>query len=160
MKAILNLLKLIYIKLFKINDTPQKVALGFGIGVFLGIIPATGPIAALVVASFLHINRAAAVLGSLLTNTWTSILTIILSIKLGSAIMRLSWQEVYTGWLILLNDFHWGDLFKLSILKIILPVIIGYFVIAFCLSILVYLIFLLILTKIKHESKNRIKLSR
>jgi len=160
MKAIINLFRQIFIKLFKINDTPQKIALGFGIGVFLGIIPGTGPIAALVVASFLHINRAAAVLGSLLANTWTSILTILLSIKLGSAIMKLSWQEVYKGWLILLNDFQWADLFKLSILKIILQVLIGYFVIALCLGFLVYLIFFLIVNRIKHENKDRIKLSR
>lgn len=151
MKAVVNFFKQIYIKLFRINDTPQKIALGFGIGVFLGIIPGTGPIAALVVASFLRINRAAAILGSLFTNTWISILTILLSIKLGSAIMRLSWQEVYNGWLILLNDFHWVDLFKLSILKIILSVLIGYFVVAFCLGFLVYFIFFLILTSIKHK---------
>lgn len=160
MKAIFNFFRQIFIKLFRINDTPQKIALGFGIGVFLGIIPGTGPIAALIVASFLHINRAAAILGSLLANTWTSILTILLSIKLGSAIMRLNWQEVYKGWLILLNNFHWVDLFKVSILKIILPVLIGYFVIAFCLGILVYLIFFLLLTIKRHESKNRINLSR
>lgn len=45
---ILRLLKLIYIKLFRINDTPQKIAQGFGLGVFLGILPGTGPIAAAV----------------------------------------------------------------------------------------------------------------
>jgi uncharacterized protein (DUF2062 family) len=148
----------IFIKLFRINDTPQKIALGFGIGVFLGIIPGTGPVAALLVASFLHINCAAAVFGSLFTNTWTSILTILFSIKLGSAIMKLSWQEVYKGWLIVLNDFQWADLFKLPILKIILPVLIGYFVLALCLGFLVYLIFFLIFKKIKHENKNRINL--
>jgi len=134
-----GLLRQFFIKLFKINDTPQKIALGFGIGVFLGIIPGAGMLAALVIASFLHINRAAAILGSLLTNTWTTLLTTILSIKIGSTILGLKWQEVYKGWLNLLKDFQWGNLFKLSILKIILPILIlpplsGYWKNKICIS--------------------------
>jgi len=154
-----GLLRQFFIKLFKINDTPHKIALGFGIGVFLGIIPGTGPLVALIIASFLRINRAAAILGSLLTNTWTTLLTTILSIKIGSTILGLNWQEVYKSWLNLLKDFQWGNLFKLSILKIILPILIGYFMIALFLGLLVYLIFLLILTRRKNENKDRIKLS-
>lgn len=40
----------IYLKLFQINDTPQRIALGVGLGVFTGIIPGAGPIAALFLA--------------------------------------------------------------------------------------------------------------
>lgn len=143
----MKIFRLIYRKLFSINDTPQRIALGLGMGVFLGIIPGTGPIAALFLAFILRVNRAAALLGSLLTNTWLSVVTFFLSIKAGSAIMKTGWQEAHQNWLLFLKEFHWLKLFKLSILKIILPVIIGYFTVAFCLGLAVYLITLIILKR-------------
>jgi len=138
--------KFIYLKLFRIHDTPQRIALGLGIGVLLGILPGTGPIAAIFLALVLRLNRAAALLGSLLTNTWLSIVTFSLSIKVGSSIMRVDWQETYQT--------------QSPALKIILPVITGYLVVAFCLGALVYLATLIIVTRIKYENKSRIYLSR
>ncbi len=155
---ILRLLRLIYIKLFRIHDTPQKIALGVGIGVFLGILPGTGPIAAVFMAFVLRVNRAAALLGSLLTNTWLSIVTFFLSIKVGSSIMGVDWQDVHRNWGQFLKDFKVVTLFKLATLKIILPVIIGYFVVSFCLGLIAYLITLTIITGIRHESKSRINI--
>ena len=156
---ILRFLKLIYIKLFRIHDTPQKIALGVGIGVFLGIMPGTGPIAAVFMALALRVNRAAALLGSLLTNTWLSILTFFLSIKLGSAIMGLHWQDVHRDWVQFLKDFKVITLFKVATLKIVLPVIIGYLVVGFCLGLIAYLVTLSIITQIRHENKNRANIS-
>ncbi len=118
--------RLLYIKLFKINDSPQRIALGLGLGVFAGIIPGTGPVAALFLAFIFRVNRASALLGSLLTNTWLSFVTFILAIKVGSAIMHLDWQVVRQGW-------------------ILFPVILGYFIVSFSLGILVYLVTLIIL---------------
>jgi uncharacterized protein (DUF2062 family) len=118
--------RLLYIKLFKINDSPQRIALGLGLGVFAGIIPGTGPVAALFLAFIFRVNPASALLGSLLTNTWLSFVTFILAIKVGSAIMHLDWQVVRQGW-------------------ILLPVILGYFIVSFSLGILVYLVTLIIL---------------
>ena len=155
---ILRLLRLIYIKLFRIHDTPQKIALGVGIGVFLGIAPGTGPIAAVFMAFVLRVNRAAALLGSLLTNTWLSIVTFFLSIKVGSSIMGVDWQDVHRNWGQFLKDFKVVTLFKLATLKIILPVIIGYFVVSFCLGLIVYLITLTIITRIRHECKSRVNI--
>lgn len=158
--SISALFKSIYAKIFNINDTPQKISGGLGLGVFLGIIPGLGPIASLVLASMLRLNRASALLGSLLTNTWLSIITFFLSVKIGSAILKVQWQDIYYNWFVLLRDFHWLNLFKASALKVMLPVIVGYLVIGFALGFLVYLFTLITLTAIKHESKNRIKLSR
>jgi len=150
----------IYLKLFFINDTPQKIALGLGLGVFLGIIPGTGPIAALVIASALRINRASALLGSLITNTWLSIVTFILSIKAGSAIMGLGWEEVYHNWQLLLREKSWTNLLQLSALSIILPVLVGYFLVAFSLGLVVYLFTLIIITRLRNEkNKTRTHLS-
>ena len=140
---------LLYIKLFKINDTPRKIALGLGLGVCAGILPGTGPIASLFLALVFRANRASALLGSLLTNTWLSFLTFLLAIKAGSAIMHLHWQEVQDSWLLFLKDFHWLNLVKLSALRIILPILVGYFIIAIGLGFAVYLITLIILIKKK-----------
>jgi uncharacterized protein (DUF2062 family) len=158
--SISALFKSIYAKIFNINDTPQKISGGLGLGVFLGIIPGAGPIASLFLASLLRLNRASALLGSLLTNTWLSIITFFLSVKIGSAILKVQWQDIYYNWTVFLKTFHWLNLFKASALKVILPVILGYLVVGFALGFLAYLFALITLTAIRRESKNRIKLSR
>lgn len=149
---IINFFQVIYVKFFKINDTPQRVALGLGLGVFAGIIPGTGPIAALFLAFLFRVNRAAALLGSLLTNTWLSFVTFILAVKVGAAILKVSWQAVFQDWLNLIKEFNWLNLFKASILKTILPVVVGYIAIAFFLGFTVYLITLFIIIKIKQRN--------
>jgi uncharacterized protein (DUF2062 family) len=151
---ILRSFKRLYLKLVRINDSPQKIALGFGSGVFLGILPGTGPIAALILAALLRINKAAALLGSLLTNTWLSLVTFLLSIRVGSAILNVDSQKVYQDWKLFLRDFHWINLFKLSVLKIILPVLCGYLIVGFFAGLLVYVVTLIILKIIKKKKRN------
>jgi uncharacterized protein len=141
-----RLLGLLYTKLFKINDSPQKIALGFSLGVFAGILPGVGPLAALFLAFLCRVNRASALLGVLITNTWISLLTFILSIKIGSAIMGLSWKDAYSAWVLLAKDFHFSGLFKAQILGVIFPVILGYLVISAISGVLAYLAALAILT--------------
>lgn len=149
MYKLLRFFRLIYIKLFRINDSPQRIALGFGVGVFLGFLPGTGPIAALCTAFIFRINRASSLLGSLLVNTWTSIITFLFAIKIGSVIMGENWQQIYNQTLIIFNNFHLNSLFKLSFTKIILPILVGYFVIATCAGIIAYMLILLILMRLK-----------
>jgi len=144
-KFFLRTFKYLYLKLFRTHDTPQRIAFGLGIGVFLGILPGVGPLAGFIAATLLRANKAAAVLGALLTNTWTSLLTIVLAIKIGAAIKGLNWHDLFNQWQILLKDFHWKYLFRSTFLEILLPVLIGYLVIAFILGLSVYLISLLIL---------------
>jgi uncharacterized protein (DUF2062 family) len=145
MKKIKRFFNLLFAKLFKINDSPQKIALGLGIGVFTGIFPGTGPLAALFLALLLRVNRASALIGSLLTNTWLSFVTFLLAIKLGSGLFGIGWQQLHQDWSSFLKGFNWLALFQLSILKVILPVITGYLLIAFCLGLIVYLVALLVL---------------
>ena len=137
----------IFAKLFKINDSAEKIALGVGLGVFSGLIPGTGPAAALFLAFVFRANRAAALLGSILTNTWLSLVTFILAIKVGSMVLSRHWQEVYQKAQGLFQDFHWGSFFKLSFLDVALPVIIGYLIIGLFLGLVSYSIVLLIIKK-------------
>mgnify|MGYP001585077878 CR=1 FL=1 len=127
-------IKLTYIKLCRINDSPIKTALGFGLGVLMGVIPGVGPIAALFLAIILKVNRASALLGSLLFNTWSLVVISFLSIKAGPALMGLNAQEVYNGWLALISDFTWGKLCEASLFKVITPIVVGYLIISLLIS--------------------------
>jgi len=146
--------KFLYLKLIRINGSPQKIALGFGLGVFTGILPGTGPFAALFLALILRANRAAALLASIVTNTWLSLVTFVLAIKSGAVIFNISWRDLQLEWEVLLNGFKWSTLFNISIIKIVLPVLAGYLIISLGLGILTYIIALIILkTRRKYGSK-------
>lgn len=154
MKKIKRIIKLLYLKIVGINDTPERVALGLGLGVFLGLMPGSGPIAALTLAIVFKVNRFAALMGSLATNTWLSIVFFIPAVKLGAAIMNLSWRELYREWAMVMAHFRWAMLLKISLYRIILPVVIGYVIIALMISILVYLSAKIALGYKKHANKN------
>ncbi|TAM42436.1 DUF2062 domain-containing protein [bacterium] len=138
---------LIINKFFKINDSPQRIALGVGLGVFSGLMPGTGPVAALFLAFIFRANRAAALFGSLLTNTWLSLVTFILAIKAGSLVLGLHWQDVDRKMHGLIHDFGWVKFFKLSFLDVFLPVITGYLIIGLFMAAASYLVTLLIIKK-------------
>ncbi|MFH0918126.1 MAG: DUF2062 domain-containing protein [Candidatus Omnitrophota bacterium] len=145
-----KIVKLIFSKLFKINDSAQKIALGAGLGVFMGLLPGTGPAAALFLAFIFRANRAAALLGSLLTNTWLSLVTFILAIKVGSVILKLDWQAVHQQTQELFKNFGWAKLFKFSFLELLLPVVVGYLIIGLVLGALSYALTLIIIRRNFH----------
>lgn len=147
-------LNTIFSKLFKINDSPVKISLGIGLGVFAGLLPGTGPAAALFLAWVFKANRGAALLGGFLTNTWLSVVTFILAIKVGSVILRANWQSVQEQFQGLFKDFSWKVFFKFSFLEVLLPVVLGYLVIGLALGILSYFLSLLVIKKfLKTEVK-------
>jgi len=150
---IFRFFKLIYLKLFRINDTPQKIALGLGVGVFFGTMPVTGPLVALFFAFILRVNRASALLGSILTNTWLSIPTFIVAVKAGAMVTGADYEDIRKAWQALIKNFTLPDLFKLSMYDILLPIIIGYLMISFIISITAYLIALLALNYGKKRKK-------
>jgi uncharacterized protein (DUF2062 family) len=118
--------KLIYLKLFRINDSPLKIALGFGLGVFVGVMPAMGPVIAFALAFVFRVNRASALLGSILFNTWVGVISLLLAARIGSAVTGLSYRDVYGGWNELIKSFSWDKLFKTSIHEVLIPIGIGY----------------------------------
>ena len=149
-----RLLKFIYIKLFRINDSPQKVALGFALGVFTGVMPVISLREAFFLALLFRVNWPSALLGCILTDNWTTVLAFLLAIKTGSYIMRIDWHSVYAVSQQLLKHFHWSYLLKLSILKILIPVTIGYIVISLFYAFLSYLFALVVVTKIKSKKER------
>ena len=156
LSAISRFFRVLYLKLFRINDTPQKIALGFGIGVFLGVLPGAGPIAAFTLALLLKVNRAGALLGSVLTNTWLSIPVFLLSLKAGAMITGVRYQDLHRDWLLLIKDFQWASLFDVGAHKILLPTMVGYAVVSFVIAVIAYLIVLIIAKYVKLEKRKQV----
>ena len=138
-------------RLRRLLDSKIAIALGVGLGVFSGLMPGTGPAAALFLAFIFRANRAAALLGSILTNTWLSVVTFILAVKAGSMVLGRHWQEVYQKAQSLIRDFHWVSFFKLSLLDVVFPLVIGYLIIGLFLGLLSYLVVLMIIKRTIHK---------
>jgi uncharacterized protein (DUF2062 family) len=121
----------VYIQLAKVNDTPQRVALGVGVGVCLGIFPGTGPIAALTLAWVFRLNKAATLIGSLLTNTWLSLVTFVFAIQIGCMIFGLDWVKTEEQAHLLMSHFSWDQMREISLVGVIKPLLVGYAIVGF-----------------------------
>jgi uncharacterized protein (DUF2062 family) len=155
LNKIKRLAKLVYLKLFRINDTPLKIALGFGLGVFIGVMPGVGPVIALLLAFLFRVNRASAFLGSILFNTWVGLLALLFAIKVGSAVLGLNYHDVYTGWNELIKNFKWEKLFEVSVYDVLIPIGIGYFIIALFIASVATIVVYMIVLRIRNKKFNR-----
>lgn len=145
MDKIKSAFRRVYHNLFLINDSPQRVALGFGIGVFTGMLPGMGPVASVVLAAAARANKAAAFAASILTNTWISLIALAMATKIGGWIFRIPWETIRDDWRALLDDFQWSAFFSEAFYSIVLPIAVGYVIISIAAFIAAYLIALSIL---------------
>jgi uncharacterized protein (DUF2062 family) len=141
--------KWIYLELVKLDDTPQKIALGFGLGVFFGVMPAMGPLVALFFAFAFKANRAAAVLGCVITNAWTSIPVFLVSVKIGSALTGTNYATIRSAWGAVMRSFNWQALLQLSLYEIAIPVLLGYLAVSLFFGLTAYAIALAAVKVIK-----------
>lgn len=144
----------IYRKIFLIDDTPHRISLGFALGVLAGILPLTGPIAAMFLAFLFRVNRAAALLGSLLTNTWISIATFLLSIKIGSAIMGIDWHAAYDRCTVFIKNFRWAGIGTAPVFDILFPLVLGYAVISLAAGLIVYIVSVTVISLKKWKQRK------
>jgi hypothetical protein len=81
--------RLLKLKLLRINDPPERIARGAALGVVCGILPTFGfgGFIAFGLAFLFKANKAAAILGSLITNPITTPFIWTFSIMLGSLIL-------------------------------------------------------------------------
>lgn len=140
--------------LFINNDTPQRIAAGIGVGVFTGMMPGIGPGIALLLAALLRINKAGAVAGSVITNTWISFLALLPAVKTGAAVFGADWRDLRQAWTGLINAFNW-DRFLASFCAIFIPVAAGYLIIAVVCGIAAYLAALWCIFVYRKLSKKR-----
>lgn len=148
-------LRIVYLKIVRINDSPHKIAGGFAIGVFLGILPGAGPIASIVLAYVFRVNRAAALAGSLLTNFWFSIVAFALAIKIGALLTQNRWQEIYAQAKDVVDHFSWEIFRDGTTWAIFKPVLIGYAAIGLVSGIFVYGIVLGVLVVYRRRKVKR-----
>jgi len=94
-----RIFRYIYLRLVRVGGDPVHIALGFSLGVFLGVFPTFGigiPLSLLLASAF-RWNRVSAVLGSLVMNPITTPLFWTLSGMLGAAIFRIDASKVMTS---------------------------------------------------------------
>lgn len=140
LKLLLEKIKTSVGKFFLINDTPHKIALGFALGVFLGIVPGEGVTATIILSSLFGLNRLAATSGALATNMWSTFIVLPLAAQIGSWVFGENYQSLMEQFKI---SHHLGYKFFLSkyvFFEIALPLAIGFVIVALAISLLSYLI--------------------
>jgi uncharacterized protein (DUF2062 family) len=120
--------------LLGINDSAHRVALGMGLGLFLGVLPGTGPIAAIVCAFVIRANRAAALAGALVVNTWINVLTFPLAIAIGAFLFRIEPAGIVREWSAATRPFVWKTFLSFLLHDAVLALVTGYMVIGLALA--------------------------
>jgi uncharacterized protein (DUF2062 family) len=106
-------------RLFALNDTPERIALAFALGVFLAFSPLIGLHAFLgfLLAFSFGLNRFALLLGVFINNPWTLVPIYAAGTYLGSLLIgfppkptlpNFEWQALWNGdfWLQLVSQWH------------------------------------------------------
>lgn len=150
-------------RFFLIDDTPQKVAGGAALGIFLGIFPGEGVLSALFFAAIFKLNKLAATAGVLATNMWMTVAVLPLAAGIGSFIFR----ENYSNLTEQFQTYRQFDtlkealLFSISVLyDFALPLLVGFFIVAAAIAIGFYFLLYFFLKRkhIKHlKDKIEIK---
>lgn len=146
-------LNALYDELTAVNETPHRVALSFALGVFLGILPFTGILAAISLAWFFRLNKAAAILGSAITNTWLGLLVLGAAIKLGAMITGAKFDLIKGQVDALFRNFSFDALFHSDILSLFICISFGYLIIGLGFALLGYILAILVL----HWQRKNIK---
>jgi uncharacterized protein (DUF2062 family) len=141
-----------YIKrFFLINDTPHKVAAGFALGVFWGIMPGEGIGTTLITAYLLRFNRLSATAGVLASNMWATFFILPLAAIFGGLIFHVSPESLINSFWDT-HDLGWKYFFTETIfLKILTPFFVGFFIVSIAIALFFYflLYFLLKYDKVR-----------
>lgn len=141
-----EILKNLIRKLVGIKDTPQKIALGFAIGVFWGVFPTVGigTILAIAVAALFKANKISAVAGSLFGLPIFGMIYTIISVFIGGLILGNELTDI----MLLIKDireFGWKHIMKYAITSYSLGIV----TLSFTLSFIAYISLLAIIKKYK-----------
>lgn len=120
--------------LFGINDSAHRIALGTGLGLLLGVLPGTGPIAAIVCAIVIRANKAAALAGALMVNTWINIVTFPLAVAIGAFLFRIKPALIAHEWSAATRPFVWKSFLSFLLHDAVLALVTGYAIIGLALG--------------------------
>ena len=140
-------------KFFLINDSPHKIAAGAALGIFLGIVPGAGVIAALALSSLFRFNRLSTASASLAVNAWSSLIILPLAATAGGFIFNIAPR-------ILIQDFKntyslgWKTFLEETVIfNLLFPLIIGFLLVSATISLVFYWIIFSLLKRKKMKLK-------
>lgn len=149
-----NFIKSHYQKIIKINDSPHRIAGGFAIGIFFGILPGAGVMVAVLLAYLFRVNRAAALASSLLTNSWLGVVTFVVAVKVGAWVTGTEWHQLYSRCHNFIKHFEWEKVIDGSALPILKPLMAGYAVIGILAAVFVYIVVFVIIVRVRLRRKG------
>ena len=144
---------------FLIDDTPQKVAGGAALGMFMGIFPGEGVLSTLFFATIFRLNKLSAIAGILVFNMWTTFLFLPPSAAIGSFLFRMNYADIANQFQNIYHLSTWQEalIFSLAFFsKAAVPILVGFLIVAGSVSISFYFLLYFILKRrhIKHFSQN------
>lgn len=88
--------KLVYYRILRLEDPPERIARGAAIGVLMGVLPTfgLGTVLSLAAAFVFRANKAAAILGSLVMNPLTAPFFWMLSAYIGSVLLQENYSSI------------------------------------------------------------------
>jgi uncharacterized protein (DUF2062 family) len=91
-----------------------------------------------------RVNRASALVGCLITNTWISFVTFVLAVKVGALMFGLNWREVNESCSGIFHHFSLARLAELD--EVVFAVAAGYLLVSLIIGVAVYLVSLALIT--------------
>jgi len=141
--------KKVLVRLFKLNNTPQEIALGTALGVFIAILPVYGLHTVLVIIAAILIkpaNKVAILLGT--------------NISLPPTVPFITWAGYEIGRFILKDNFaplSWSDFKHITFENIsshYKPLFLGSVVLGIACAVIFYFLTFFIVRKIKNRKKH------
>jgi uncharacterized protein len=127
-------------RLLALDDTPERIALAFAVGVFLAFSPLLGlhTVLGLAIAFLFGLNRVALLIGLFVNNPWTLVPIYAAGAYIGGLILGYPAQTA-------VPDFGWSELCKTQFWvelgrqwRLLIPVVLGSFILSVFFAILSY----------------------
>jgi len=127
-------------RLLALDDTPERIALAFALGVFLAFSPLLGlhTVLGLAIAFLFRLNRVALLIGLFVNNPWTLVPIYVAGGYIGGLILGYPAQTA-------VPDFGWSELWKTQFWvelgrqwRLLIPVVLGSSILSVFFAILSY----------------------
>jgi uncharacterized protein len=151
----LRFLRYWYLRLLRLQGTPQAIARGLACGVFAGFFPAFGiqTIAAVIIANWFRANTIAAAVGTYVSNPFTDVPILAFNYKVGAMLLGAN-QMAFTNITNNIGLKSWSELLDLgaAIFKVLF---VGCFAVGLVGGIITYFLSLPFIRRWYHARKSR-----
>jgi uncharacterized protein (DUF2062 family) len=146
-------------QLLHLEDSPERTALAFSIGVFFSFSPFVGlhTIMGLATAFLFKLNRLALLIGVYVNNPWTLAPVASLGTALGFYILGTENKFAETSWDTMLNRAFWKEMFS-DVENLLLPFFVGNLILSVAAGMIAYVIMKRVL--VRHRTQHEGQLGR